>query len=306
MSLYFTLEGKVQYPTMVVSFSGGRTSAFMARLLQVSPLYSKYPKVYLYANTGKEKQETLDFINECDTHFGLGVVWLESVITQTRGVGVSFKQVSYSGDVYPKAKVNTDPHSPFDDLVRKLDIPNPAKRGHCTRDLKLGPMQKYLKSVGVTDYIEAIGIRADEKHRLGKDPKKVYPLADLNIDEAVVRGFWGRQAFDLQLKDYEGNCDLCFKKSKRKRLTIMKENPALAESWIKWEESSAKGYIFDRDRIPVRELLRASEHFENGALDKVACGDLVPKCDPFNTAIPHVMTESLDLDTETDCFCKAT
>ena len=293
-------------PTLVISFSGGRTSAFMARLIQISPIYGKYDKIYLYANTGKEKQETLDFINSCDTYFNLGVVWLESVITQARGVGPRFKRVSYDGTKYPRAKVNTDTHSPFDDLVEKLDIPNPAKQGHCTRDLKITPMHKYLKSIGRVDFIEAIGIRADEKHRVGKDPKKIYPLVDLNIDEAIVRGFWERQPFDLMLKDYEGNCDLCFKKSKRKRLTILKENPALAKSWIKWEESSKRGYVFDRERVPVRELLRASEHFTNGAIDKVACGAIIPKVSRLATSLEKGALTLLDLDTETDCFCKAT
>lgn len=37
--------------------------------------------------------------------------------------------------------------------------------------------------------------------------------------------------FDLELKSYQGNCDLCWKKSNRKLLTILKENPEYADWW---------------------------------------------------------------------------
>lgn len=57
-------------PVLLVSFSGGRTSAMMARMIQVSPCYEHYRKVYCFANTGKEREETLKFIHECDTHWG--------------------------------------------------------------------------------------------------------------------------------------------------------------------------------------------------------------------------------------------
>jgi hypothetical protein len=45
----------------------------------------------------------------------------------------------------------------------------------------------------------------------------------------MVREFFGASRIDLGLKDYEGNCDLCFKKSLKKRLTIIKENPEKRE-----------------------------------------------------------------------------
>ena len=47
---------------LVCTFSGGRTSAFMGKLLQEMPKYKDYQKVYIFANTGKEKEETLEFL----------------------------------------------------------------------------------------------------------------------------------------------------------------------------------------------------------------------------------------------------
>ena len=268
----------------------------------VSPIYKDYNKIFLYANTGKEVQETLDFINKCDTEFGFNVVWLEAVIGP-KGVGSKFKIVDYN-----TAKVNTDKDSPFNDLVKKFDIPNPAKKGHCTRDLKLVPMNKYLKSIGVNDYLEAVGIRSDESHR-ASNPNKYYPLVKYNIDEKTVRDFWSRQKFDLELKDYQGNCDLCFKKSKRKRLTIMRENPSWADDWIRWENESRNNYIFDRERIPMTELLRVSKvsGLFNPAIDKQDAGKFYPTLNLFDeiSKLSGITISDMDMDSETDCFCKS-
>jgi len=58
-----------------VSFSGGRSSAMMAKIM-----VDNYPKdelIFTFANTGREMNETLDFVNECDIRWNLGVVWLE-------------------------------------------------------------------------------------------------------------------------------------------------------------------------------------------------------------------------------------
>ena len=48
---------------IVVSFSGGRTSAYMAKLLMEK---SKSPLVFVFANTGKEREETLNFSKSKD------------------------------------------------------------------------------------------------------------------------------------------------------------------------------------------------------------------------------------------------
>jgi hypothetical protein len=41
----------------------------------------------------------------------------------------------------------------------------------------------------------------------------------------MVNDWWARQAFRLQLKGYQGNCKWCWKKSRRKHLTLMDESP---------------------------------------------------------------------------------
>ena len=72
---------------LVVSFSGGRTSAFMARALQLR-YEGKRELIFIFANTGKERIETLDFINECETRWNLNCVWLEYDLVELDYFGV--------------------------------------------------------------------------------------------------------------------------------------------------------------------------------------------------------------------------
>ena len=209
---------------LLVSFSGGRTSGFMVKFLLESPIYKDWSKLFVFANTGKEKEETLDFVNEVDRRWNLGLIWLEADIEPEKGKGTNYKIVNF--------KTASRRGEPFKKLIEKYGIPSKYYR-HCTRDLKEIPMHKFARFVflGQT-YFTAIGIRADEKHRLSNDSFKLYPLAEHRIDEKVVRDFWDRQEFDLKLKDYQGNCDLCFLKSIRKKMTLIKENRKISDRWI--------------------------------------------------------------------------
>ena len=62
--------------TTVVSFSGGRTSAYMLRLvLDKNDDLSNL--VVTFANTGKEHPATLEFVRECAERWAVPIVWLE-------------------------------------------------------------------------------------------------------------------------------------------------------------------------------------------------------------------------------------
>ena len=73
--------------TIVVSFSGGRTSAFMCRFIQEHPKYKNYQKIFVFANTGKERDETLQFVDKCDKEMKLALIWLEAVVNPEKGKG---------------------------------------------------------------------------------------------------------------------------------------------------------------------------------------------------------------------------
>jgi len=271
---------------ILISFSGGRTSAFMAKLIFELPKYKNFKKLVVFANTGKEKEETLKFVNECDKAFNLDVVWIETDVNHKKGKGTDYKVVSFE-----TAKRNGEP---FEEVIKKFGLPSKYYR-HCTRELKEVPIHKFAKSIFEGEYLTAIGIRADEKHRLGSDPKKVYPLAEMEIDELIVRNFWDRQIFDLELKDYEGNCDLCFLKSKRKRLTLIDEQPHIVEWWDRMEHkySNEKQSKFDAMRsLRIVDLVELAKHPFTKAIDK---HELRKQQNSFD----------FDMDIEHDCFCKS-
>ncbi len=273
---------------IVISFSGGRTSAFMARLLLELPIYKDVQKLVLFANTGKETEQTLEFVDMCDKEFKLGVVWLEADVNPEKGKGTSYKIVTFE-----TASRNGEP---FEDVIKKYGLPSKLWR-HCTRELKEYPIAKYAKEILGNDYLTAIGIRADEKHRVGNKKNYIYPLSEMNVDEVFIRNWWDRQSFDLDMKDYENNCDLCFLKSKRKKLTILLENPSVFDWWNKMEVSykSEKQPLFDVYRdLSVVDLLGQSKK-------------------PFNTSRDlHELRKEQgtlfepDMDLEFDCFCKST
>ena len=57
---------------ILISFSGGRTSAFMAKFCK--EYYCNDNLLFCFANTGKEREETLDFVHQCDKQFDLNVL----------------------------------------------------------------------------------------------------------------------------------------------------------------------------------------------------------------------------------------
>jgi|GEM_PF-748990 len=68
---------KIPTPALI-SFSGGRTSAFM--LWSILNAYDgKLPDgvVVAFANTGKELPETLDFVQQCQTRWNVPITWVE-------------------------------------------------------------------------------------------------------------------------------------------------------------------------------------------------------------------------------------
>lgn len=113
--------------------------------------------------------------------------------------------------------------------------------------------------------------------RTGARPQ--LPLADAGVAERDVLAWWTAQPSDLRLRSHEGNCDLCYLKGRAKILTVMRENPALADWWVRQESkpgtSSPKGRCeslryFRADREPYAVMLHQVEregHFDFGGVD---------------------------------------
>ena len=62
---------------VLISFSGGRTSGYMLhKILEVNGDLPERCKV-VFANTGREMPETLDFVQECSERWRVPITWVE-------------------------------------------------------------------------------------------------------------------------------------------------------------------------------------------------------------------------------------
>ena len=227
-----------------ISFSGGRTSAFMLhRILEANGDLPERVQI-TFANTGREMPETLDFVNECATRWGIPMTWLEY---KREGRTNSYQIVSHNSA--------SRAGEPFEALLTaKKYLPNAVAR-FCTADLKIRPMKKYLMSLGWERWTAGVGIRADEPRRVKYESKDRwdywYPLADAGITRQHVADFWKAQPFDLRLVNAngntpKGNCDMCFLKSEATLAAIAKEHPDRAAWWVEME--SRAGGTFRKER----------------------------------------------------------
>lgn len=220
---------RIEGPALV-SFSGGRTSGYMLHEI-VRAYDGKLPEnVHVcFANTGKEREETLRFVHECGKRWGVRIVWLEWRDTEAGFEIVGYNEASRDGE-------------PFAALIAKKNFLPTAVTRYCTQMLKIRVMRDYMRSLGYERWENAVGLRYDEGHRVlkalarndeNKERFKVaLPLSKAKVVKADVMTFWSGQPFDLGLANHEGNCDLCFMKAKGKLLSLVRDVPGRAKWWI--------------------------------------------------------------------------
>ena len=258
---------KINEPTCI-SFSGGRTSAYMLwRVLQSGGGQLPCQAIVCFANTGKEDEKTLEFVRDCALNWNVPITWLEFRDTESKFEIVDFDSASRDGE-------------PFEALIRKRNyLPNPVAR-FCTVELKVRTIHRYLKTIGWTEWDSMLGIRADEQRRLakignqdyGKHEEKCAPLGTTGITKEDVGAFWRKQSFDLGLPNnngvtMHGNCDLCFLKGGAQVLSLITEKPERAVWWAKMEAlalaSKPSGAVFRSDRPSYASMLQYSKEQTN-------------------------------------------
>ncbi len=229
----FIIEGPALW-----SFSGGRTSGYMLwRALEAYDGQLPADHVVTFANTGKEREETLRFVHECETRWGVKVHWVERSDTNPRGfVDVDFDTASRSGE-------------PFEALIAKKGyLPNSQAR-FCSVELKVRVMRDFCRAMDWKHWKSIVGLRADEPGRVqrahaanaaGKERwQAVMPLAVAGISQRDVMAFWRNQDFDLQLLPFEGNCDACFLKARPKLFEVERTSPGTLQWWVDQERKAA-------------------------------------------------------------------
>lgn len=247
-----------------ISFSGGRTSAYMLyRVLQAHQMSLPEDCVVCFANTGKEDEATLKFVNDCSVNWNVPIVWLE--YTEAEESKDRFKVVTYE-----TASRNGEP---FEAVIRKKSyLPNPVTR-FCTIEMKIRTIANYLLSIGMCEkrshgeYMSWVGIRADEPRRAAKIPRDRTPLVSAGVTKEMVGEFWRNQSFDLELPNingvtYHGNCDLCFLKGASQTMSLITEKPERAVWWAKMEAlalalaSKPDGARFRKDRPSYASMMQ--------------------------------------------------
>ena len=288
---------------LLVTFSGGETSAFMGKYLN-EKMQDEYEMLFVFANTGVESDETLEFVNRCEKEFGLNIVWIEAKVYHNQRKSTGFTVVDFE-----TATRNTDwkyrTDTPFEEVVKKYGIPNHS-RLHCTRELKMNPIKNYAKSVwGKEKYHLALGIRIDEIDRMNanKDELRlIYPLISMiKMTKKHINFWWKNQKFRLMLKGYQGNCGACYKKSDNKLMQMVLDdlnyfmfldyienkygNPngrvpkKIEYSYIDEFGEEAFGYelekvpkeeyknVFFRNFVSVKEMIEKAKQFKGTIID---------------------------------------
>jgi 3'-phosphoadenosine 5'-phosphosulfate sulfotransferase (PAPS reductase)/FAD synthetase len=260
----------------LISFSGGRTSAFMLwQILQAHGGTLPDDVVVAFANTGKEREETLRFVHECGSRWGATVQWVE-----WRDGGPGFERVGFNS----ASRLG----EPFTALIAKKQRLPSGRERWCTQFLKVEPMFALMRdALGLEPggYEEVIGLRFDEGMRIfrgmdraAKDGRSIrYPLSKAKITKLDVMAFWLEQDFDLGLKPWEGNCDFCFQKGKGILKSQMRDG-AVSPSWWISEEMKTGGRFHTRYTVAelarqVRESPSLFEEEDPSALEyDVECG----------------------------------
>lgn len=289
----FHIEGPA-----LISFSGGRTSGLMLRRILDAHGGRLPDDVHaVFANTGKEREETLDFVHAIETRWNVPVHWVEY---DGRDVVMPVARTMVDGVVrIPHMEVThataARKGEPFTRLISERKyLPNAVQR-FCTEILKVRAMKRWMLARGHEEWTTAVGLRADEMRRVTRitSPEAereretvTVPLARAGIVVADVFAFWRSQPFDLALQSYEGNCDLCFLKGRRRRERIMREHPELV-AW--WAESEA--LVSGLTSSPLGAKFHAHEPGYAATLDRVRRLPMLP----------------MDLDAEDDgaipCTC---
>lgn len=255
----------------LISFSGGRTSGYMLwRILQAHGGTLPDDVHVAFANTGKEREETLRFVHECGTRWGVKVRWLEWACRLKRTpVAERFNEVGFNS-------ASRD-GEPFDRLIdSKKALPNQAQRW-CTEHLKVQALHDFMRAecgLEPGQYAEVIGLRADEFWRYANSRERAeregrivaYPLMTGGTTKRDVTAFWLGdntdplspalplpQGFDLGLRGIDGNCTLCFMKGPDAIAGLIREDATLASWWIAAEKRTGRTF---RNERPIEQIAR--------------------------------------------------
>ena len=283
----------------VVSFSGGRTSAYLCKIM--IDTYGRDNVDFIYMDTGAEHSKTYEFIRKVNDEFGLNLICLRGDFTRPLGDGVGYSVVdieSLKPDLLP-----------FKAMISKYGVPYIGGM-FCTDRMKLKPFKKYCDDTyGKNNYETWLGIRADELPRvfgaklykkmleLGYENERLASMYSMDIeslsnelvqpheddifhgilkrrgtglrymaeisdfDKQDVLNYWSKMSFDLHLDEWSGNCEFCPKKSNLKLAASQRDSP---ESYINFVKMlHGKAVRIDGNTGERKKMYRGKQSLES-------------------------------------------
>lgn len=257
---------------LMVTISGGRSSAMMARHIQTNEKYADYDKIFVFCNTGMERPETIDFLKNIEKYWKIPIVKIQGIYSNDLGTGVKYEIVDWDN---LDMKANT-----FSKMIEHKNkgvfsgLPN-KDAPYCSENLKTLPAKKLCDDIfGVNNYKISIGYRKEDMPKritlpeIKEDKKRIFPLLTdfiTPISQLDLNKFFKKESFKLELHGKFGNCELCWKKSNDNLI----ENILFGTRFIDWFKNEEQKYnsVFFRGHKSINDLVKLSEIPRTGKLD---------------------------------------
>jgi 3'-phosphoadenosine 5'-phosphosulfate sulfotransferase (PAPS reductase)/FAD synthetase len=257
---------------LMVTISGGRSSAMMARHIQMSDKYKDFNKVYVFCNTGMERPETIQFLDNIEKYWQIPIIKIEGIYSNDLGTGIKYKIVSYNElDMSAQTFSNMIEHK-TKGIFKGMPNQNAP---YCSENLKTTPAKKLCDDIfGVNNYKIAIGFRKEDMPKriswaeIKEDKKRIFPLLtdfDSPISQLDLNKYWDKQEFKLNLHGKYGNCELCWKKSD----SNLVENIRFGTRFIDWfnEQEQKHSTTSFRGHKSINDLVKLSQLPQNLTMD---------------------------------------
>src|SRR5471030_3134490 len=163
------VESKEPSNCQIVSFSGGRSSAYLVHLMELRRIAGEDVR-YVFMDTGAEHPKTYEFIKNIVNHWNIDLTCLRVVVNPVLGQANGYKQISVDEIGYDLQL--------WRDICAKYGTPY-IHGAFCTRTMKIEPFDRYCKENFADGFHKWIGIRADEPRRL-KPHEGISYLADIS------------------------------------------------------------------------------------------------------------------------------